>query len=79
MLGLPLDPSHLPCPRAWFRALLSLVRDEHGQDLIEYALLTAGIGLAGAAAWTGVRAAIGSTYTSWDSNVDSIWESPAPQ
>jgi Flp pilus assembly pilin Flp len=52
--------------------------EEAGQDLIEYALLTVTIGLAGAAVWSLMNAAISNTYTG---NVDSAnkqWESPAP-
>ena len=39
--------------------LTRLIRDEQGQDVIEYALLTAGIGLAGIAVWPAITAAIG--------------------
>lgn len=57
---------------------LRLVRDESGQDLVEYALLTTTIGLAGALAWSFVSSAIGSTYSSWVSGVDSLADPPAP-
>jgi Flp pilus assembly pilin Flp len=36
--------------------------DDSGQDLIEYALLTATIGLAGAAVWSAMGVTIGETY-----------------
>ena len=38
---------------------LNLLSDDTGQDLIEYALLTAVIGLAGAAWWASVTTEIG--------------------
>ncbi len=52
--------------------------DEGGQDLVEYALLTTVIGLAGALAWTFVSQAIGGTYSSWVSGVDSLADPPTP-
>lgn len=67
--------SMLPSVR---RLVIRLVRDESGQDLVEYALLTTTIGLAGALAWSFVSAAIGTTYSSWVSNVDSLADPPAP-
>ena len=53
--------------------------DERGQDLIEYALLTGAIGLAGVAAWQAITTGIGTAYTGWDSGVQNIWEPPDPQ
>ncbi len=61
------------------RTLLArLIRDDDGQDLIEYALLTAGVGLAGLAAWPAITAAIGSTYQSFDAGSQGLWEVPSP-
>lgn len=58
------------------------VSDEGGQDLIEYALLAATIGLVGAAAWNAMRLAIGVGYQNMDTGSGgayNLWESPAPQ
>ena len=55
-----------------------LVFSECGQDVVEYALLTAAIGLAGAAAWPLVVNAIGATYTQMDTNNQRLWEPPPP-
>jgi Flp pilus assembly pilin Flp len=55
-----------------------LVWGDEGQDLIEYALLTAGIGLAGVAVWPAITTAIGVAYEAFDTNTQSIWESPNP-
>lgn len=54
------------------------IADETGQDLIEYALLTAAIGLAGAAAWTAIRTGIGNFYVNSNGAVNNLWESPNP-
>jgi Flp pilus assembly pilin Flp len=60
--------------KALFRRL---VAEERGQDLIEYAFLTTCIALACVAAFNLLEAAIGSTYGSWNSNVNGLWEPPA--
>ena len=49
------------------RLIVRLCRDEDGQDVIEYALLSAFIGTVGVLAWQGVRTGIGSAYIGWDS------------
>jgi Flp pilus assembly pilin Flp len=54
--------------RSWF---VEFVIDDAGQDLIEYALLGATIGLAGAVAFGLMRTAMGTTYTSWGNAVQS--------
>jgi Flp pilus assembly pilin Flp len=59
----------------WWRRLL---RDEDGQDVIEYALLTAGIGLAGIATWPLISAGIGVTYQRLDRQTQDIWAVPDP-
>ena len=59
--------------------LTRLLVDETGQDLIEYALLTGAIGLAGVVGVNLLGAAINATYTSWDTGVNNLWEVPAPQ
>jgi len=60
------------------RQLTDLWRDERGQDLIEYALLTAAVGVASAATWPVIADAIGSAYTSLESNTRDLWEPPPP-
>jgi pilus assembly protein Flp/PilA len=49
-----------------------LLRDEGGQDLIEYALLAAFIGVVGILAWTNIQTGIGRAYTGWDSGVKTL-------
>ena len=62
--------------------MISLIRQlvcgEEGQDVIEYALLTAGIGLAGIATWPLITSAIGVAYGRFDTQTQGIWETPPP-
>jgi Flp pilus assembly pilin Flp len=55
------------------------MRDERGDDLIEYALLTALIAITGAAVWAVFPGVIGDVYTSWDSATQNQWEPLDPQ
>ena len=54
------------------RWLVSFLRDESGQDLIEYGLLTAFIGFAGIFVWTNISAVIGAKYSGWDTGVQGL-------
>ena len=58
--------------------LTRLLFEDQAQDLIEYALLCAGLGFAGIAAWPATQSAIGSTYTTLDSATQDLWEPPPP-
>ena len=53
-----------------------LLRDEDGQDVIEYALLTASIGLMGIATWPLIAAGIGAAYQRLDTETQDVWEVP---
>ena len=55
-----------------------LLGDEAGQDLIEYALLTAAFGVATIATWPLVASAIGTAFTALDTNTQGLWETPPP-
>jgi Flp pilus assembly pilin Flp len=59
-------------PTWWLR----LAREDSGQDIVEYALLTAFFGLAALAAWTSIRDAIGVNYRATTSGVH--WDPPPP-
>lgn len=58
--------------------LRRLLRDECGQDLIEYVLLTATIGLSAIATWPLIATAIGVSYQQLDSNTQNLWVPPDP-
>lgn len=64
-----------------WRLCVRLRREELGQDLIEYALLAAFIGVAGAAVLQTMNVTIFNTYSTWiDPTVGtpSLWEPAAP-
>ena len=63
--------------RAW-DIVRRLARDDRGQDLLEYALLTAAIGVAGAATWPIIETSIGTAYRALDANTQNLWEPPPP-
>jgi Flp pilus assembly pilin Flp len=60
-----------------------LILDDDGQDLVEYALLTAAVGLAGFAVYGVIRANMAESYANWiDPNepgsLQYNWEPPPP-
>jgi len=59
----------------WLRRI---ARDDSGQDVVEYALLTAFFGLAALAAWTSIQGALGSSYSRTTTGVQSLWDPPPP-
>ena len=61
--------------RKWLGRLLD---DESGQDLVEYALLTTFIGLAGVATFAALAPLMGQAYGSWDAGLSGLWEPPDP-
>ncbi len=68
-------------PKRRGRALRLAVRlalEDHGQDLVEYALLTAAIGLAGVVAWPNIVGSMGNLYQGWDTGVQDLWEPVDP-
>lgn len=58
--------------------LVRLVRDEGGQDLVEYTLLLAFFGITFLAVWTSVFNAVGSRYGQTRANVNDLWNEPPP-
>ena len=54
------------------RSQLRLLRDESGQDIIEYALLTAIIGIAAIAIWNELATRVGLVYTAADTGVQDL-------
>jgi pilus assembly protein Flp/PilA len=58
--------------------LLRLITDDEGQDLIEYALLTAAIGLCALAAFSLWGASISSTYKTLNTTTNGLWD-PEPK
>ena len=60
------------------KMLKRLFVEEDGQDLIEYALLTAFIGFVGAAAFNLLGLALNDVYGSWETGTNDLWEVPDP-
>lgn len=58
---------------------LDWLRDERGDDLVEYALLTALIGIGGALAFATFPGVIKSVYESWDVQTQNQWVPKDPQ
>lgn len=54
------------------RALIRLFRDDEGQDLIEYALLVAFVGIAVLAAFLAFQDAIGNAYSGMDATEQGL-------
>ena len=52
--------------------LVRFLRDESGQDVVEYGLLAAFIGTVGVLAWTNITAGIATKYVGWDTGVQKL-------
>ena len=65
-------------PRVTRQPVIDFVRDEAGQDIVEYALLTAVIGLVGIVTWQAITAGIGTAYQGWDTGTQDLWEPANP-
>ena len=55
-----------------------LLREDHAQDLLEYALLSAFVGVAGLAIMNAMGVSLANAYTAWNGAVDALWETPEP-
>ena len=51
---------------------LQFLRDDGGQDLIEYALLSAFIGVCAVTAWINIQGSIVQALLGWDSGIQDI-------
>ena len=60
------------------RLINRLMREECGQDIVEYALLAALIGTVGILTWQSIGAGIGSKYLGWDTGVQGLYSPPDP-
>jgi len=55
-----------------------LLLDEAGQDVVEYALLTAGIALAGLAGFDSLRSALRMADLAWQVNLNGLADGQGP-
>jgi Flp pilus assembly pilin Flp len=56
---------------------MQCVRDERGQDLIEYALLASMIGIVGVLIFPSIETKMAAAFSNWGTNVYNLWV-PAP-
>ena len=56
-----------------------LITDDRGQDLVEYILLGALVGLASLILANVMPGVMNAVYVSWDSATQSLWYPDAPQ
>ena len=54
------------------QTILRFVKEDDGQDVVEYALLAAFIGVCAVLAWTNIPPKILNAYTNWDNTVQGI-------
>lgn len=62
-------------------AVHAVRRDEDGQDILEYGLLSAFFGIVCIVVWLLIQGNLASAYTAYTSDggrVQSIWQSPDP-
>ena len=60
------------------RLLRQFDRDDGGQDLLEYALLTGIIAIAGILFFPTIQSSMANAYREWNDNAQAIWEAPPP-
>jgi Flp pilus assembly pilin Flp len=60
------------------RVVRSLAGDDRGQDLLEYALLSALVGIIALATINTLGVTMGTVYSAWNSAVNGLWEPPPP-
>ena len=56
------------------RAVAAVIADDSGQDLIEYALLTAIIGISGVLIFSTLSTTMGTVYTNWNTAGQTAWQ-----
>ena len=71
---------HLRIAARFIKAVTNRVlTDDRGQDLIEYGLLTAFIGIASLLALSTLSTNMGTVYSSWDTAAQNAWQPCPPQ
>jgi Flp pilus assembly pilin Flp len=54
------------------------IADESAQDLVEYALLGAFIGVVAVVVWANISTLIGVRYAEYNTDVNDLWAPPEP-
>jgi Flp pilus assembly pilin Flp len=60
------------------QSLDRLIRDESGQDLIEYGLLASIISIAGVLLFPSIKTAMDTTFGNWGTKVYNLWKPNEP-
>jgi Flp pilus assembly pilin Flp len=62
------------------KTLMTILFDDSGDDLLEYALLSALVGVAGAVGLALMPGAVNAVYASWDTATQNAWvpDDPIP-
>ena len=55
------------------RLFVRFFREQHGQDLVEYALLTSAIGVVGVAVFPSIQTRMNTLFANWGTQVRNIW------
>ena len=58
--------------------LYRLIAEEQGQDIVEYALLTAAASVVTVLGIAAIGSAINTVYTAWDTYTQNLWQPQAP-
>jgi Flp pilus assembly pilin Flp len=64
--------------RSFLPLAVRLWREDEGQDLLEYALLTGIVGVSGIVLYTSVAPAMATAYESWTGAQEDLWEPNPP-
>ena len=56
----------------------TFVEDDSAQDLVEYALLGAFIGVVSVLVWQNIATLIGVRYAEYNTDVNNLWATPEP-
>lgn len=57
-------------------SLMRLLGGDEGQDVVEYALLVAFVGLVVLAGWLAIQNAVGDGYVNWDAQEQNVSSGP---
>jgi Flp pilus assembly pilin Flp len=67
--------------KRYFQLAIRFVRDDSAQDLLEYALLAAFVGITGYVVLNSLVPSLAATYASWidpTTGAPSLWDPPVP-
>ena len=60
------------------KLVIRCLKEDCGQDIIEYALLSGLIATVGVLTWQNIGDTLGDKYSGWDGGVQDLWEPEDP-